>query len=205
METYMQAHLTDAVRQEAAAKYGIQASDLRPIGGFENAVYEYRIGNEDYIMRLVHSGHRSFQLVLGELEFIDYLDRNHARVSTVIPDQQGNLAVQVSIDDIHYFTVCVFTKAPGTFVSPTDLTPEFWTMFGTEVARLHELTTTYVPLHRRMEWFEENFWDLADRVLDAEDQDIRVLLDVVTKTIRQFPVQSDNYGLIHTCSIMRDN
>lgn len=198
METYMQTHLNPDILRDAAARYGIQASDLRSIGGFENAVYEYDQAGDSYIMRLVHSGHRSLDLVLGELEFIEYLNHNNARVSTVIPSLGGALAEQVRIDATHYFTISVFTKAPGTFVTKEDLTEDFWMMFGTEVARLHQLTKDYVPKHSRMQWYEENFWDLADRVLDSEDQDIRVLLDDVTKTIKTFPMHRDNYGLIHT-------
>ena len=95
MEAYMQNELTEAVLQEAAKLYGVDPSTITKVGGFENFVFTYDKNQESYILRFVHSGHRTYDLVLAEIEFIDYLDHNDARVSTVIHSINDHIAEQI--------------------------------------------------------------------------------------------------------------
>ncbi len=198
MELFMQNALTDNVIKQAALLYGVDVSKIVKIGGFENFVYEYTKNSENYIMRFVHSEHRTYEQVLAELEFIDYLDKNNACVSTVVHSVNDQLIERINIDDIFYFNICVFTKAPGTFVKREDQTNDFWVEFGKDVGQLHKLTKSYKPVHKRVEWNEENFFDMVDKSLPKTDDIIKERLDDLTKKILSFPKNIDNYGLIHT-------
>ncbi|QMS84487.1 phosphotransferase enzyme family protein [Candidatus Xianfuyuplasma coldseepsis] len=197
MEQYMQQELTDKIIEQAAILYDADPTTITKIGGFENFVYEYHKNKQDYILRFVHSGHRTYDLVLAEIEFIDYLDHHDARVSTVVHSIHDKIAEKITINSEHYFTVSVFEKARGDLVKNEDLTAEFYQMFGREVGKLHRLTKTFNPKHKRPQWYEENFSDIANKYLQY-DSEIIDLYQQVEATIKSLPKSIDNYGLIHT-------
>ncbi len=198
MEEHIQQAMSDEILEDAAQRYGIRFADIVKIGGFENFVFGYTKDNQDYILRFVHSDHRTYDLVLAEIEFIDYLARNGASVSTVIHSNGDHIVERIPLPGDAYFSVSAFTKAPGDYVKPDDLTPQFYTMFGREVARLHNLSATFQPTHRRPHWYEENFHDIALRVLDESDREIIEAYDAIERSIRDLPQNEHNYGLIHT-------
>ena len=73
MEVIIKKALTENVINEAIKLYGIDKSQFKSLGGFENFVYEYEKEKISYILRFVHSSHRDFTQVEAEIEFIDYL------------------------------------------------------------------------------------------------------------------------------------
>ena len=113
MEQFILESMNDEILHEAALLYDIQFETIKKIGGFENFVFEYHKNDNDFILRFVHSGHRSYEQVLAELEFIDYLAKNSAKVSTVMHSHFNNLVEKVELDKNVYFTICVFEKAKG--------------------------------------------------------------------------------------------
>ncbi len=197
METYMQNELTEEVVIQAAKLYDVDPKTIVKIGGFENFVFSFDKNDESFILRFVHSGHRPFEQVLAEIEFIDYLAHNKARVSTIIHSVNNQIAERIDINQEHYFTISVFTKAKGKLVEPKDLTANFYQMFGREVGRLHRLTKTYKPKHRRPHWYEENFRSMMERHV-SNDEEIMAIFNQVEQTIKGLPRCTDNYGLIHT-------
>lgn len=198
MEEYMQKEMNNEVLAVAARLYGVPVESITSIGGFENFVYEFHKDQQDYILRFVHSGHRTFELVLAEIEFIDYLAINEANVSKVVHSVNNQIVEKISLNNTHYFSVSAFEKAPGTYVTVADLSPELYQKLGQGVGKMHRLTKEFNPVHRRLHWHEENFRDVAIRALDEEDKDILVLFDQISSTIKTFPMNKDNYGLIHT-------
>lgn len=198
MEEYIQKEMNQNILNQAAVLYDIEPHNIQKIGGFENFVFEYVKDNKPFIMRFVHSGHRTFELVLAEIEFIDYLDQNKACVSTVVPSIYGTMVEKITINQTDYFSVSVFEKAEGTYVSKDDLNALFYQMLGKDIGQLHRLTKDFNPKNRRMHWYEENFRDIAIRTLEDDDKDILELFDDVVKKIHKLPVTKDNYGLIHT-------
>lgn len=198
MDTKIQQSLTKKIVQEAAIRYNIDPSTIKEIGGFENFVYEYEKNNENFILRFVHSSHRVSAQVEAELEFIDYLDKNNAIVSTVVHSVNDELIEIIPINDSEYFTICAFEKALGGHVKREDVSPEFYQYFGKEVGKLHRLTKKYNPIHRRIRWDEELYLDTAKEKLKPEDSVIvDRYLDVIKK-IQSLPETKDNFGLIHT-------
>lgn len=198
MEQYIKDAMNDEVISKAAQFYGTEYKKISVVGGFENFVYEFMQGNKAFIMRFVHSKHRIYNQVLAELEFIDYLDRNGARVSTVIYSNDGNLVQKITLNDKEYFTVCVFEKAKGQKVIKDDMTNDFYRMFGSEVGKLHKLTKKYNPKHKRVEWHEENYFDIGVKCLPENDMIILEIYSKLVEKIKKIPKSIDNYGLIHT-------
>ena len=105
----MEKHIFDAMNDDiikvAAPKYGVSFEQIKRLGGFENFIYEFTDKGNDYVLRFVHSNHRTFEQVYAELEFIDYLDKNDCAVSTVMHSENDNLVEVIEIDKNNYFTI----------------------------------------------------------------------------------------------------
>lgn len=198
MNKDIQNTLTDEIIKKSAILYDTTYESITKVGGFENFVYEFEKNNQYYIIRYVHSLHRETNQVLAELEFIDYLDKNDARVSTVVHSINDKLLETITINDKDYFSVCVFEKAPGDRVKKEDLTDEFFEMFGEEMGKLHKLTKDYNPVHRRITWDQEPFMEICERCIPKNDEIIVKRYQETVKLIQSLPKNIDNYGLIHT-------
>ncbi len=183
---------------KAIERYGIPYEKVEKLGGFENFIYEYEKNGSEYILRFVHSTHREFKHVYAELEFIDYLSKNGANVSTVVPSTDSELVFKVNCNDKDYFSVCVFTKAPGAFVSREDRTSHFSYNLGKAVGKLHKLAKNYKPNYVRYHWHEEDFIDMGRRNIPSEHKEILDLTIRQMDEIKKFERDRDSYGLIHT-------
>jgi Ser/Thr protein kinase RdoA (MazF antagonist) len=198
MEKHIKESMNQVFQNQALALYGLKKKNLEDLEGYENFVYGYEDKGKDYVLRFVHSDHRTYEEVLAEIEYIDYLAHHGASVSQVILSQDGNIVKKLKIDDASYFSVCVFTKGKGKQVQEEIEDPSYWQRLGKEVGRMHVLTKTYEPIHRRKEWDEDMLYTLADKVLVGKYAPIKEELEVLKKAINELAKNKDNYGLIHT-------
>ncbi len=198
MEKNIKDAMNDSVIAKAILIYDIDKSKFKSIGGFENFVYEYEKDNIEYILRFVHSTHRVFNLVIAEIEFIDYLYNSGANVSRVVKSSNGNVSEKIDTENEEYFTVTSFVKAKGTFVKIEDINEAFNYKFGKAVGKLHLLTKTFNPKFKRNHWYEEDFIDIGRRNLKKKDlYMIDKAVDLIEK-LKKLPMDINSYGLIHT-------
>lgn len=194
MEKNIKDSMSQIVLEEARNFYDFAVKDLKDLRGFENFVY----GFDDYVIRFVHSSHRSFNLVLAEIEFIDYLSNNGAAVSTVIFSKLGNISERINIDESNYFTVSLFTKAPGSFVKKEEMSNELFGILGEDIARLHRLTKSFKPVHFRNEWDQENYIEIYGKYILPEDNVIFEKYSEIVHKLNNIKRSNSNFGLIHT-------
>ncbi len=194
MEKHIKDAMNNAVLKLAQEKYEYQIDDLVDLNGFENFVY----GFGDFVIRFVHSKHRSYKMVLAEIEFIDYLSKNGASVSTIVHSKDGNIAEKFLLDNGDYFTVVVFTRAPGTFLKKDDMNEGLFFNLGREIGKLHKLSKDYVPENKRYTWDEEDYIGQFRKYLDDEDDFILIKATEIFNKIKSIPITKENYGLIHT-------
>ena len=97
---------------KAATRFGMSTESLKFLGDFENYVYEGKIDGVNYVLRLTHSSHRSTNMVLGELEWINYLEKNGVSVAKALHSASGRLAEEVHVG-ADYFVASAFEKAKG--------------------------------------------------------------------------------------------
>lgn len=198
MEKLIRESINDMIIKKAGQLYDVEFSAIKKVGGFENFIYEFNKNGIDYILRLVHSKHRSYNQVLAEMEFIDFLASKNARVSEVVYSTNDNIIEKVEIDNNYYFSISAFIKAPGEPVKREEVTEDFLEMFGSEVGRLHKLTKAFNPTHKRIDWYEEDYVAIGRSVLPESDN---ALIDVgikIKEKIMNFEKDDDSYGLIHT-------
>lgn len=196
MEKIIKESMNDNVLETAYELFGIDKNLVEFIGGFENLVYSFQKDDKDFILRFVHNSHRSFEQVEAEIEFIDYLDRNHASVSTIVLSLNNNIVEKIISNDT-YFSVSVFTKAQGATIKNEQLTDEFIYSFGKEIGKLHLLTKDYKPKYIRHQWYEENYINIGKRVLKEDEIKIIGKLEEIVSNLKKADRSNDSYGLIH--------
>jgi len=181
-------------------RYGIKASQIKLLDGFESFMYAfYRPQDGEFILRIGHSGRRSPEMIAGEVDWINYLARGGANVSRAILSNQGKLVE--AVDDGHgeQFLATAFIKARGGPSWETEWTPEFVEHYGQVIGRIHRLTKDYEPSNpawRREEWDSPGNLAIAEW-LPASDTKILEKFQTLMHYFETLPKDRDSYGLIH--------
>ena len=89
------------------------------IGRTQNRVYSSVIGNNDVIVRISDSRHRSREMLLAEIEWMTFLERQGIHVSLPIASTRAEVidTVEIGDDTLH---VIVFPKARGRAIQALD-------------------------------------------------------------------------------------
>lgn len=198
MEKHISESMNNEILKKAASLFDTKISQINYHGGFENFIYMFTKNSSEYVLRFVHSDHRIFNHVLGEIEFIDYLEKHGACVSTVIESINHNIVEKIMINDKDYFSVSVFTKGLGGRDREYIRSEDFWINLGEQIGLLHKLTKDFNPKHKRGIWYDETLYKIADKVLIDDQLPILKILRETINNIKTFKKTKDNFGLIHT-------
>jgi Ser/Thr protein kinase RdoA (MazF antagonist) len=202
VEREVELQFSQEVLFEAAQRFGMSTDSLKRLGDFENYVYEGEIDGVSYVLRLTHSSHRSTNMVLGELEWINYLAENGISVAKALPSTSGRLAEQIHVGE-DYFAASVFQKAKGRPLdrtNPAEPTPEVITEWGRTIGQMHRATKHFEPSEarfRRPQWFEDDLM-CFEKYLPKGDKHIVDIGYSLLEYAKNLPQSQDSYGLIHT-------
>ena len=202
MEREIELQFSHEVLSEAAQRFGMSTASLRLLGDFENYVYEGKIDGISHVLRLTHSSHRSTNMVLGELEWINYLAENGVSVAKALPSTSGKLAEEIHVGE-DYFIASLFQKTKGRPLdrtNPAEPTREMITEWGRTIGKMHRATKHFQPSEerfRRPHWFEDDLMRF-EKHLPREDQHIVEIGYSLLEYSKQLPRSQDSYGLIHT-------
>ena len=197
----------EAVRDEAARRYGLDPSDLTELRAFENYVYEAE--NEDgvgLVLRLSHSTRRTFDYTQGEIEFVRYLGAAKIPVAQPVLSEGGQFVERIADSDPgHHFVVTAFERAEGiVFDDAPPLKERYWKPplfrdLGRIFAQLHNRAQTYKlsnPRFKRQEWYEYDVVDI-DRFAPPDEQLVRERTFRIIERLKQLPRAPEGYGVIH--------
>ena len=73
MEKRIRERYGQSILEQAMHRYRIADGALRELDGFESFIYEYTRDSGAFILRIAHSFRRSENLILGEVDWINYL------------------------------------------------------------------------------------------------------------------------------------
>lgn len=189
---------SEDVLKEAANRYNIPFSDIKPIGGFESFVYEFRQNDKDYIMRVSHSSHRSLNMIKGELDWVNFLYDNDVSVARAVKSKNNGYAEKIDAKD-SYFVVVVFEKAKGRHVSKNDFSEVLFKQWGQEIGKMHSVTKGYHPYPasiKRPTWDTE-YLEFIKYIPESKQKVIEKAQSKYSY-VRGLPKDNDSYGLIHT-------
>lgn len=202
VEKEIEIQFTKEVLAEAARRFGLLESSLKQLGAFENYVYEGQRDDISYILRLTHSSHRSMNMVLGELDWINFLSDNGVMVSKALPSTSGNLAEKIHVTG-DYFIVSLFEKAEGKPLDRSDdreWSTHIFKTWGSIIGKMHRVTKNYeVPKDdiKRPEWDDDDLLDL-ERYIPEDQINIIEARNKLLDYFNNLPKDKDCYGLIHT-------
>lgn len=199
MEKQIRDIFNDEIIKVASDRFGVLFEDVKKVGGFENFIYEFTRDQQDFILRISHSNHRTLEMVEAELDWVDYLAKNGASVSQPIRSINNRLVEKINLEDGSYFLVTAYYKAPGRHVKKEDVTEELIREYGRVIGKLHRLTKDYQPgQSKRIEWDEEGFIVSARSYLPDSEVAIYDHLMETIDQIKKLPQNKECYGLIHT-------
>lgn len=198
MEQQIRDRYRGAVLQEAMRRYGIASSQIRALDAFESFIYEFERGPDAYILRIAHSLRRSEALILGEVDWINYLAAGGVSVARAIASEAGKLVEAIADEQGGYFLVTAFVKAQGQ--PPWELwTPALYEAYGKLLGSIHALTKGYEPARpawKRPAWDDE-MMEFVERYLPASETVVRQKYRAVREHLHTLPKETASYGLIH--------
>jgi amicoumacin kinase len=204
MEKQIIDRFNETILQEAMRRYGIAKEDLHLLDAFESFVYEFTrqdptaSGSQDYILRIGHSLRRSEALILGEVDWINYLSNGGVSVARAVKSEKGNLVEAIEDDKEGYFLATAFVKAPGQ--SPWELwEPALYETYGKLLGSMHALAKGYQPARpewKRPDW-DDALMEYVESYLPPSESLATAKYQALCDHVRSLPKDENSYGLIH--------
>lgn len=200
MEAHIKELFNKQILEDAGKHFRVEYDALFEMGGFENFIYGYKKGEQEYILRISHLSHRTYDEILSELDFVNYLTKHNANVSIPVFSKENHLVEMIFSKD-SYFTVSSYIKADGKRSTPEDFNDEFFFDYGKTTGNFHKLAKLYHPTKgtvKRFKWDNDPLFSHAKTYLPKNDEIIYERFTELTQKLNQLPITQKNYGLIHT-------
>ena len=188
----------------AAERYDLQPFQLKPVqGGHFSHVFEYRLGQQDFILRLTPpNADVNLVSMRSMLEWLAFLAGQGGPVARPIRSQAGNLIETIDGQEGVYIAGA-FEKAPGVLAENmplADWDDGLFQLLGRTLGNCHRIARDYQPArpeHRRPEWDQGgNCFNPREALEDADRSILKKRAEVLGK-IREMPKDRDHYGLAH--------
>ncbi len=198
MDQLIKDRYNDTILQEAMRRYGITTGQIRCLDAFESFIYEFERDSHAYILRIAHSFRRSESLILGEVDWINYLAEGGVSVAKAIPSQSGKFVELIEDQRDGAFLVTAFVKARGQ--APWDLwTPKLYKSYGEMIGRIHTLSKSYQPKQiawKRPDWNSDLF-EFVERYLPKSKSIAKNKYTDICRHVNTLTKDRESYGLTH--------
>jgi amicoumacin kinase len=198
MDQLIKDRYNDTILQEAMWRYGITKDQIHCLDAFESFIYEFERDSHAYILRIGHSSRRSESLVLGELDWINYLAEGGVSVAKTILSESGKLVEVIEDHQRGTFLVTAFVKAQGQ--APWDLwTPKLYQSYGEMIGRIHTLSKSYQPSQaawKRPDWNNDLF-EFVERYLPETESIAKRKYKDICSHVNTLAKDREFYGLTH--------
>lgn len=174
--------------------------------GCQNIIFMYSKNTVELAVRISFRKDRSFNDVLAETHFVNFLFENGVRVSNPVKSVNGNFAENISVQGMDFYTV-VFTKAKGESLpangyryrdgAPID---EYFYNYGKMIGHMHRITQKYEPLRedvKRTEWITAMKSNFIEKYIPPELSAVKEKFLHLCDEAQKLPKDKDAYGLIH--------
>ena len=183
----------------AASKFGIRSEGTQITHFSEHSlVGSFERDGAKYFLRVTNSLHKQFEKIIGEVQWINFLNDKGLRISRAIHSLDGNLAERLIVAD-NCFTVVCFKGAQGRPVRRSDQNENLFKQMGMFMGKMHNITKQYVHedlITRRPDWSVETEKVLGIDLPTSEKDIIRRYVALL-EYVSELPYSVDSYGLIH--------
>jgi Ser/Thr protein kinase RdoA (MazF antagonist) len=198
MDRRIKDRYNDTILVEAMQRYGIPKSQIHSLDAFESFIYEFERDSQAYVLRIAHSLRRSESLILGEVDWINYLAESGVSVARAILSESGKLVEVIEDQRGGAFLITAFVKARGQ--APWDLwTPQLYESYGEMLGRIHTLSKSYQPKQsawKRPDWNDALF-EFVERYLPESESIARNRYRDICQYVSTLAKDRDSYGLTH--------
>jgi amicoumacin kinase len=186
-------HVGMDVAARALERWAGDPETLEHVATSGNAVYRFRDGDAQRILRLTHPGHRTLRHNEAEMAFLLHLDRQGQRVNTPLASALGRF-----VEEADGCSASVLTWAPGIVVTSDSphWNEAFFREWGRNLGGIHRAATSYAG-PTRWDWREEGLIVDADVLIPADDHAVREEKARILELIEAIPQPSGHYGMIH--------
>ncbi len=189
--------------------YSFEKSELRlhpKHEGCQNIIFFCSKNNMEYVIRVSFRDDRSFEEILAETHFINYLYANTASVSNPIKSQASNFVEKLDALGRNFYVVA-FNKAKGIRLPDSNYQyrdgvsiDEYYHNYGKTLGKMHRLTKSYLPPDLktvRPAWLTNMKEKLIPGFLPKDRINLISKLRVLCDKAESLPKNRDSYGLIH--------
>lgn len=161
-----------------------------------NAIYPFNGCGKKCFLRLAPVEEKQEQNLRGELEFLQYLQKNNYPSMRPVASQIGKLLVQLDTKWGQYYA-SVFEGVPGKPIEDTDYSADLMMAYGKALGRLHSLSKTYEPTCKK--WSYEDVLAWIRKTLQTYHAPEHMLqkADKVELELSALERNIETYGLIH--------
>lgn len=136
---------------------------------------------------------------LAETEFVHYLAEHGAPVADALPSVNGN-----RVERVGSAYASLFAYAKGMLLSDNgyryrDGAPltEYFFNTGKALGKIHHLSKTFSPVHRRQDYFDKYNMEYINSLLGNGRAPLKAAMEKRLVRSRQLPRTRDVYGLVH--------
>lgn len=193
---------------EAAKRlYALEEYDLAAVSAHEggrNQLYVCRKeGESRFVLRISALGDRGEDEYLAETEFVRYLAENGAPVADVMPSVHGKLAERYENEEQDDF-ISLFAYAKGMLISDNGYRyregaplSEYFYNTGKALGKIHRLSKTYQPVHRRGSYFDKYNMEYIHRLIPDDYAELKQAIAQRLDIFHDLPQDGDSFGLVH--------
>lgn len=200
MEKAIVERYNERILAEARRRFGYSGAHIEKLGGFESFLFSIERGDQAYILRITHSIRRSEAMILGEIDWINYLADRGLGVARAVPSLSGELVELIADEQGGQFLAAAFVKAEGGPAWHMDWWNDIlFERYGRLIGRMHALSKDYEPAHpawRRGEWDDPHNVDVLAWVPDDQPL-VKERGAALLAYLRSLPKDGQSYGLIH--------
>jgi len=196
--------LNDFILQKAAHIYGVSGGNLSPLkGGFTNHVFQYNHTGKDFVLRIITpDAEIDTKSAMANMAWQKFLSRNHASVAKPTPSIENHLIEVIDyLGETYIVSAC--EKVPG--VLSETLPVDKWNdalfrALGKTVGKMHALAAVYHPISNAL---KRPNWDNSPNIFNPDypdDPDLDLVYqsrNAILGQLADFPIDTDNFGLIH--------
>lgn len=201
MEQSVNDVFSEQIMQFGFEKFAITYDSIKKLGEFENYIFQGLKETKEVIIRFTHSSHRSYEQILSEIDWVQFLKKQDINVYKHFHSIEGRLLEKIEAVDGSFFYICCYEKLPGKQITLKDVTdyPNYIEMWGAAIGKIHKATRLYRPttVVKRLEWYEEELINAEKFILVGEEHAANYCNQIVSE-IKKLKKDESNYGLIHS-------
>ncbi|MBQ8040669.1 MAG: phosphotransferase, partial [Lachnospiraceae bacterium] len=122
-----------------------------------NAVYPFAVQGKRHFLRLAPVEEKQEENLMGELEFLRYLNNAGYGAMKPVAAKNGELLLTLNTKWGCYYA-SVFEGVAGISIEDTDYREKIMIAYGKALGRLHNLSMEYQPEHRKWTYADALGW-----------------------------------------------